>query len=377
MVFMQSRLGTHNLARATVLVSMLLGWAVSWAQATGGNSNSPWHLASVFTQRQVAPAAINVWGIEPGAHQVVVAVIDSGVMSEHPALQGRLLPGYDMQSAHNPRGGRSNHFEPEAPHQRCNNQPVSNAYRTHGTEVASLIVGNGFANVWGVNPSALVVPVRIMGPCPMTRADILDAMAWAAGFEVPGVPPNQHPAQVINLSFSGGGFRCDVRTQALIDRIVERGIFVVAAAGNTFRKQLQEPANCRGVVSVGAVSAEGDIEVYSALDSRTVLYAPGGGRPLDVRGHWANNKLRVATEDQDLFGRPRLTGADRGIGTSFAAPVVSGFVALLLSYQPNTRPGDLLEKLEAFARRIEVDGLQSCPCDGWALRLTQKEALVR
>lgn len=364
----------NNLARAGVLAGLLLGWVAAWGQTTGNSANSPWHLASVFTQRLVAPAAINVWGIEPGPHQVVVAVIDSGVMGDHPALQGRLLPGYDMQSRLNPRGGRSTDFEPEAPNQRCNNQPVSNAYRTHGTAVASLIVGNGFANVWGVNPNALVLPVRIMGPCPMTRGDILDAMAWAAGFEVPGVPLNPYPAQVINLSFAGGGFSCDVRTQALVDRIVERGIFVVAAAGNTFRKQLQEPANCRGVVSVGAVSAEGDIEVYSALDARTVLYAPGGGRPLDVNGHWANNKLRVATEEPDLFGRPRLTGADRGIGTSFAAPVVSGFVALLLSYQPNTRPGDLLEQLEAFARRIEVAGLQN---DGWALRLTQKEALIR
>jgi len=350
-----------------------LGW-VSPAIAV----SSPWHLASVFTQHTIAPAAINVWGVESGPHQVVIAVIDSGVIADHPALQGRLLPGYDMQSTpHNIRSERSTNFMPEPPNMRCNDMPVSNAYRTHGTEVASLIVGNGFGNVWGVNPSALVLPVRIMGPCPMTRADIMDAIAWAAGFEVPGVPRNPYPAQVINLSFAGGGFSCDVRTQGLIDRVVEHGIFVVAAGGNNFRKQLQEPANCRGVISVGAVSAEGDIELYSALDSRTVLYAPGGGRPLNVTGNWSANKLRVATEELDLLGRPRLVGADRGIGTSFAAPVVSGFIALLLSHRPNTRPADLMQNLEAFARDIKVQGLPDCPCPGRVLRLSKKEALVQ
>jgi serine protease len=360
----------------------LMKWLACWLALVGISpataDNSPGHLSSVFTQHTMAPAAIHIWGVESGPHQVVVAVVDSGVIADHPALQGRLLPGYDMQSRpHNTRGDRSSDFTPEPPNMRCNDVPVSNAYRTHGTEVASLIVGNGFGNVWGVNPGALVLPVRIMGPCPISRLDIIDAIAWAAGFEVPGVMLNPYPARVINLSFAGGGFSCDVRTQALIDRVVERGIFVVAAGGNNLRKQLQEPANCRGVVSVAAVNTEGYIEVYSALDARTALYAPAASPPLSVEGNWSANKLRVATEEFDLLGRPRLVGADRGIGTSFAAPVVSGLIALLLSHRPSTRPGDLVQNLEAFSRQIQVVAPPKCPCPGMALRLSEKKAVFQ
>jgi serine protease len=46
-----------------------------------------------------APAAINTAGTKPGPHEVVVAVIDGGVLPNHPSLSGRLLPGYDMMSA--------------------------------------------------------------------------------------------------------------------------------------------------------------------------------------------------------------------------------------------------------------------------------------
>ena len=72
-------------------------------------------------------------------------------------------------------------------------------------------------------------------------------------------------------------------------------MFVVAAAGNNFHKPLPEPANCKGVISVGALDAENRIEVYSALDSRTTLYAPGGGKRLSASADWSVNKLKVAS----------------------------------------------------------------------------------
>jgi serine protease len=362
----------RHLAHAGVVCALLAGLS------TAAANPAPWHLAGQQAQANPAPAAINAWGIAPGPHRVVVAVVDSGVLPNHPALQGRLLPGYDMQSApHSPRGGRSPNATPEAANQSCRGQPVTNAYRTHGTEVASLIAGNGHDGVWGVNPQALVVPVRIMGPCPMTRQDIHDAIAWAAGLPVQGVPTNPHPAQIINLSFAGGGFNCDARTQALVDQVVAKGVFVVAAGGNNFCKPLQEPANCRGVISVGALNALNELEGYSALDKRTTIYAPGGGRSLQLQAPWAVNKLRVATEELDLLGRARLTAADRGIGTSFAAPVVAGFLALMLSYQPQARPQDLQNNLQAFARRLQIDGAPGCPCEGLGLFLERQDSIKK
>jgi len=348
------------------------------AAAAATAIENPLFLASTSTQLVAAPSAIHIKRVKSGPHQVVVAVIDSGIIADHPALQGRLLPGYDMQSwPQNTRGDRSNDFKPDPPNQGCQDVPVSNTYRTHGTEVASLIVGNGYDNVWGVNPGALVLPIRITGPCPMTRRDIIDALAWAAGFEVSGVPLNPFPAQVINLSFSGGGFRCDLRTQALIDLLVMRGIFVVAARNNSLDKPLQEPANCRGVVSVSAVNGEGHFEVYSRIDSKNTSDTLKESHSLKMTNESSVNTLRVATEIIDLLGRPQLVGAHRQVGTSHAAPVVSGFIALLLSYQPNARPSDLFQILESFNEQIPFFDSQEWPYPGMFLRYPQEGTLIQ
>lgn len=334
----------------------------------------PWHLGALAPTPQ-APAAIGTSSTPPGSHPVIVAVIDSGVMPDHPSLQGQLLPGADMQSLPgNVRGGRSNNYTPDERETRCSGRLVSGAFRVHGTEVASLIAGNGHGGVWGVNPSAKVVPIRIMGACGMTRRDLLDAMAWAAGFPVPGLSTNPNPARVINLSLAGGGNNCSPELQRLVDRLVDNGVFLVAAAGNNFHKPLPEPANCKGVISVGAVNAENLIEVYSALDPRTVIYAPGGGRDLQNGQPWEHNKLRVATYDLDIFGRERPNTLDRGVGTSFAAPVVSGFVSLWLSHQPTKTPRQLFSELPQFLQSVEP--INKCP-DCRPMGLISSESVLK
>jgi subtilisin family serine protease len=232
----------------------------------------PWHLGAMDVAES-APAAINTVKIRPGPYKVVVAVIDSGVIGDHPSLNGQLLPGYDMISPpNNLRGSRSTNYSPDERDAHCGQRLISSAYRTHGTEVSSLIAGNGVDGVKGVNPAAKIVPVRLFGACNMSRKDLLDAIAWAAGLHVENVPDNPNPARVINMSIAGGLPICGSDLQQLINVLIERNIFVVAAAGNNFHKPSPEPANCKGVISVGAIDAENNIEVYSALDPRTTLH---------------------------------------------------------------------------------------------------------
>jgi serine protease len=145
----------------------------------------------------------------------------------------------------------------------------------------------------------------------------------------------------------------------VVDRLLARGVFVVAAAGNNFQKPLPEPANCKGVLSVGSVDADNRIEVYSALDPRTMLYAPGGGRDLRNGQPWSENKLRVASLDLDFLGREKFTMIDRGVGTSYAAPVVSGFVSLWLSHHPNKTPQQFFDELPRFLQTVEPS--PKCP----------------
>lgn len=319
----------------------------------------PWHLVS-NASGAAAPSSVNSHGIKPGPNQIVVAVIDSGIMGAHPSLSGQLLPGYDMLSApNNLRGDRSPDFRPDERDSRCGQRLVSGAFRTHGTEVASLIAGNGVDGVIGVNPTSKILPIRLFGACSMTRTDMLDAILWAAGLPVEGVPPNPNPARVINMSIAGGLPVCGPDLQQVISRVVEKKVFVVAAAGNNFHKPLPEPANCKGVISVGAVDAENKIEVYSALDTRTTLYAPGGGKRLSSSANWSINKLKVATYELDFTGQERAAALYRGVGTSFAAPVVSGFISLWLSHAPDKQPSDFAKEMPKFLRSVEP--IEKCP----------------
>ncbi len=313
----------------------------------------PWHLGAQKGQLS-APAAINTYTEKPGPHPIVVAVIDSGVMAGHPSLQGQLLPGYDMVSGQqNLRQQRSPDFSPDERGTRCGNRLLANSFRTHGTEVASLIAGNGADGVLGVNLQAKILPVRVFGACGMLRRDLLDGIAWAAGFPVEGLPDNPHPAKIINLSLAGGFAQCGSDLQALVDRALQHGKIMVAAAGNHFHKPLQEPGNCRGVISVGSVSAENRIEVYTALDPRTTVYAPGGGAKLAVDAPWFVNKLKVATFDLDFLGREQATSRYSGVGTSYASPLVAGFLSLWLSHNPNKSTADVMRELPQFQRAVE------------------------
>jgi serine protease len=313
----------------------------------------PWHLGSDDAQL-AAPSAINTYDVKPGPHPMVVAVIDSGVIAGHPSLRGQLLPGYDMVSGkQNLRNQRSADFSPDERGARCGSRLMANSFRTHGTEVASLIAGNGVDGVYGVNPNAKILPIRVFSPCGILRKDLLDAMSWAVGLPVAGLPDNPNPAKIINLSMAGGLSECGADLQALVDRLIKDQKFIVAAAGNNFHKPLQEPANCQGVISVGALNASNRIEVYSALDPRTFVYAPGGGASLPVNTPWAVNKLKVATYELDFLGNERATTRFSGVGTSYSAPVVAGFISLWLSHNPDKTFADFFRERPYFVRQVE------------------------
>ena len=334
--------------------------AATWAAAHSAQARVvPWYLQA---NSQAAPASIKSEPVQPGASKITVAVIDSGVLKDHPALRGILLPGFDMVSGQrNLRGGRSAVYEPDAREASCGRQITSSSFRTHGTEVASLIAGNGYQNMWGVNPNAQILPIRVFGACGMAPNDMIDGIRWAAGLPVQGAPHNPHPARIINISIAGGTTQCRPALQEAIDQAIAKGAFVVAAAGNNFQRSLAEPANCHGVISVGAVSAENRIERYSALDPRTSIYTTGGGPALRVNRPWADNKLRVATTDTGITGAERLVVADKGVGTSFAAPLVSGFLSLWLSHRPQLRPQDWSHYITDFVRQVQpIDSCADC-----------------
>jgi serine protease len=179
----------------------------------------------------------------------------------------------------------------------------------------------------------------VLGKCGGYTSDIVDALRWAAGLRVPGVPDNTHPARVINLSLGGEG-PCSRLEQDAIDEVNARGTVVVAAAGNgSGDVGDQNPANCRGVIAVAATTRSGARAAYTNTGSEVALSAPGGDAADDVLV-LSNEGLTVAAADDYL----------QVAGTSFSTAQVSGIAGLMLSINGDLNPRQVHDLLVQSAR---------------------------
>lgn len=255
-----------------------------------------------------------------GAH-VKVAVLDTGYVP-HPDLVTGMANGYDFISDPlSARDGDGRDPSPRdegdyAPYNLCKDQANAHTSTWHGTSVAGIIGargGNGMGIV-GTADLARVQPVRVLGRCGGRTSDIADAIIWAAGGHVDGVPDNTYPAKIINMSL-GTVSRCPAAYQRAIDIARSKGAIVVAAAGNgNTEASKYAPANCRGVITVGATTKAGTRASFSNYGTRVNISAPGED---------------ILTLSMNSLNRPDYTkfSYDYESGTSMAAPHVSALLA--------------------------------------------------
>jgi len=281
-----------------------------------------WAFGTSASSINIRPA----WDKSTGAG-VVVAVIDTGIAS-HPDLNANILPGYDFISdaaMARDGGGRDSNANDEGDWYGANEcgagYPASTS-SWHGTHVAGTVAAltNNTTGVAGTAFNAKVVPVRVLGKCGGYTSDIADAIVWAAGGDVAGVPDNANPAEVINMSLGGGG-SCSSTYQNAVNDAVGRGTTVVVAAGNdNMNVSSAVPANCANVIAVAATTSTG---------SRASFSNYGAGIDISAPGQAILSTLNSGTTVQ---ASPNYASYN---GTSMAAPHVAGVVALMQAVSNN------------------------------------------
>ncbi|MFI7575431.1 S8 family peptidase [Micromonospora sp. NPDC049497] len=293
---------------------------------------------------------------------VVVAVLDTG-RTAHPDLDANTVAGYDfISTSTNSRDGNGRDANPQdegdwnATDGECGLGSKAKNSSWHGTHVAGTIaaVSNNGVGVAGVAPNARVQHVRVLGKCGGSTSDIADAIVWASGGSVRGIPANPTPAKVINMSLGGSG-ACSRTYQSAITSAVRRGATVVVSAGNSNANASGfSPASCADVVTVGALDREGNRAFYSNYGTAVDVSAPGGEvrRETDPAGTKTTPENGVLSTMNAGTTTPGSASYTAYMGTSMSAPHVAGIAALMLGKRPTLTPSGVESALKANARAI-------------------------
>ncbi|MFJ6631984.1 S8 family peptidase [Streptomyces sp. NPDC091376] len=294
---------------------------------------------------------------------VTVAVIDTGYAA-HSDLAANVVSGYDFISASaDARDGNGRDADAKdegdwnATDGECGLGSTAGDSSWHGTHVAGTIAattGNG-KGVAGIAYGAKVQPVRVLGKCGGASSDIADAITWASGGSVPGVPANPTPSKVINLSLGGASSTCPSVYQNAINGAVSRGTTVVVAAGNSNANASGfTPANCANIINVASTSREGNRSFYSNYGSIVDVAAPGGEtrRATDTPGTVTTPQNGILSTLNSGATTQAAENYKPYQGTSMAAPHIAGLAALLESAKPALTPAEIESAIKANARPL-------------------------
>lgn len=230
---------------------------------------------------------------------VIIAVLDTGVDLAHPAFQGRLLTGHDMVD------------DDDVP-----NDDGDGLGWGHGTHVTGILAK--------VAPQSQILPVRVLDTD--GRGNIF-TLAYAIEWSV------AHGAKVINLSLGAEGDSLVLHDT--IQRALDQGVIVVAAAGNSNTNVPQYPAAYPGVIAVTAVDSANQKADFADYGAAWVdMAAPGVGITSTIIG-------------------PLGSGYASWSGTSMSAPFVSGAVALLRQALPAVSPAEIAARFTRHSQNLD------------------------
>jgi uncharacterized delta-60 repeat protein len=300
-----------------------------------------WHLNNIGQSGGTPNADINApeaWEITTGSPNIVIAVLDEGIDTDHPDLIDNIVAGYDF-------------FDDDS-----NPNPSGND--AHGTACAGLIAaeGNNGIGVTGVAWNCKIMPIRISGEGEfITEADIATAIRWAAN----------NGADVMSNSW-GNTSTLPVVHSAIVDVTKQGGIgregkgcVVLAASGNWVSGgSVIYPAKYSEVIAVGATDHNDVVWSYSGSGPELDIVAPSGkaGEP-PVGNIWTTDIVGSAGYNNRTPSI--LDYTDKMGGTSGACPVAAGVSALVLSIEPNLTNIDVQDILQASAVDLGSPGFDN------------------
>ncbi len=262
-----------------------------------------WNLRSINVE--------SAWDETKGSG-VTVAVIDTGISKVPDLEQTKFVKGYDF----------------------VNDRIEADDDAGHGTHVAGTIAQstNNNYGVAGIAYEANLMPLKVLGASGGgTVADIAEAIRFAA----------DNGADVINMSLGGPG-ESSLMEEA-INYAHQKGVFVVAAAGNSNQNSASYPARYPHVVGVSALDSAGNKAPYSNFGAGVDISAPGGSE---------TGKILQETIDPET-GSAVFASYQ---GTSMAAPHVAG-VAALVKASGIKEPDEILQVLKQSVRPVQEDPL--------------------
>ncbi|MFZ3492669.1 S8 family peptidase [Streptomyces sp. 5.8] len=303
------------------------------------------------------PAA---WDTTTGSG-VTVAVIDTGYVA-HSDLAANVVAGYDFiasSTAARDGNGRDNNPADQGDWSaagECGTGSKASDSSWHGTHVAGTIAAatSNSKGIAGIAYGAKIQPVRVLGKCGGATSDIVDAITWASGGTVSGIPANATPAKVINMSLGGSG-ACTATYQNAINAAVGRGTTVVVAAGNSNSDAAGfSPASCNNVINVAASNRTGDRSFYSNYGAIIDVAAPGGEtrRATDTPGTITTPENGIWSTLNTGATTPGAENYEPYQGTSMAAPHVAGLAALLKSANSALTPAQIESAIKANTRPL-------------------------
>jgi subtilisin family serine protease len=295
--------------------------------------------------------APEAWEITTGDPNIVLAVLDTGVDSNHPDLINNMVPGYDFWED-------DDLPDPALVHWR----------NAHGTACAGLIAaqGNNSIGVSGVAWNCNIMPIRVYSASAQgqwdftTRADRATAIRWAAA----------SGAHILSNSWAGTQAMPPIES-AIADVTKPgglgrdgKGCVVFCASGND-NDSVRWPARYPEVIAVGATNHHDVRWHYSNYGPELDIVAPGGGLELtDIPGGFLCTTDISGPDGVNNRGMPDVYGPMVNLhvdyrytgGTSDACPITAGVAALILSVEPNLTNDEVRHFLEQSAKDLGAPG---------------------